>query len=97
VSRRSPGAHHLGVRSRQENDVTRGEQDEALTRIAMEYIEMPDLKLTAAQARRLWNISSEVCDMALAALVARGFLMQTRTGAFLRRTSGAPTPLRQAS
>ena len=61
----------------------------AITRIAVEYIEMPDLKLTARQARRLWNLSSEVCDRALAALVERGFLVQTRAGAFLRRASGA--------
>jgi hypothetical protein len=67
----------------------RFDYDEAVTRIAMEYIEMPDLKLTAAQARRLWNISAEVCDRALAALVSRGLLMQTSTGAFLRRSSGS--------
>lgn len=73
------------------------ECNEAMTRIAMEYIEMPDMKLTAAQARRLWNIPAEVCDRALAALVARGFLVQTRTGAFLRRSSGSALALSQAS
>jgi hypothetical protein len=74
------------------------EHDEAVTRIAMEYIEMPDLKLTASQARRLWNIPADVCDRALAALVARGFLMQTRAGAFLRRAStAAAAVLPQAS
>jgi hypothetical protein len=72
--------------------------EQAITRIAVEYIEMPDLKLTASQARRLWNIPADVCDRALASLVARGFLMQTRTGAFLRRSSGAARlPLPQAS
>ncbi len=76
----------------------RPEHDEAVTRIAMEYIEMPDLKLTALQARRLWNIPAEVCDAALTALVARGFLVQTRTGAFLRRSAtAAPATLLQAS
>lgn len=72
-------------------------QEEAITRIAVEYIEMPDLKLTAGQARRLLNIPGEVCDRALDALVARGFLVQTRAGAFLRRASGAAMPLTQAS
>ena len=67
--------------------------DEAMSRIAVEYIEMPDLKLTATQARRLWNIPADVCDRALAALVERGFLMQTHAGAFLRRASGAPLPM----
>lgn len=61
----------------------------------MEYIEMPDLKLTAPQARRLWNIPADVCDAALSALVARGFLVQTRTGAFLRRASTALAALPQ--
>ena len=69
------------------------DQEQAMTRIAVEYIEMPDLKLTAVQARRLWNIPGDVCDRALATLVARGFLIQTRTGAFLRRASGAAIPL----
>jgi hypothetical protein len=73
------------------------DQNTAITRIAVEYIEMPDLKLTAVQARRLWNIPGDVCDRALAALVARGFLVQTRTGAFLRRASGSAVALPQAS
>jgi len=71
--------------------------EEAISRIAVEYIEMPDLKLTATQARRLWNIPADVCDRALASLVERGFLMQTRAGAFLRRASGAAMPLSRAS
>jgi hypothetical protein len=76
----------------------RTDHHEAITRIAMEYIEMPDLKLTALQARRLWNIPAEVCDRALAALVSCGFLAQTRTGAFLRRSSGSvAVALQQAS
>src|SRR4051812_28609691 len=55
------------------------EHDVIVRRIAVEYIEMPDLKLTAGQACRLWNIPADVCDLALAALVTRGFLLQTRT------------------
>ena len=73
------------------------EHEEIITRIAVDYIEMPDLKLTARQARRLWNVPAEACDRALAALVERGFLVQTRAGAFLRRTSGLAIPLSQAS
>ena len=72
-------------------------QEEAMSRIAMEYIEMPDLKLTVDQARRLWNIPEPVCRVALASLVARGFLLQTRHGAFLRRATGAPVRMAQAS
>jgi hypothetical protein len=71
--------------------------EEVVSRIAVEYIEMPDLKLTAVQARRLWNLPAEACDRALAALVERGFLVQTRTGAFLRRSSDARLSLLPAS
>jgi hypothetical protein len=73
------------------------DHETAVSRIAVEYIEMPDLKLTAGQARRLWNISGEVCDRALASLVEQGFLVKTRAGAFLRRGQAPRLPLSQAS
>jgi len=57
----------------------------ALTRIQVEYVEMPDLKLTLRQIRRLCDLPQDLCEMALAALVRTGFLWQTRDGAFLRR------------
>jgi hypothetical protein len=57
---------------------------EVINRIRMEYGEMPDLKLTSAQARRLWNLSDDSCDAALADLVQSGFLYRTRDGSFLR-------------
>lgn len=75
----------------------RNDQEEAILRIAMEYLEMPDLKLTLTQAGRLWNIPADVCDRALAALVGRGFLVRTRHGAYLRRGADAPPLLRHAS
>jgi len=59
--------------------------NEALLRIRVEYLEMPDLKLTGPQARRLWNLSQEVCDAALAILVRSGFLWRTPDDQFLRR------------
>lgn len=71
--------------------------EEVMSRMTVEYIEMPDLKLSLAQARRLWNVPEQVCAAALDVLVERGFLVQTRTGAFLRRASGAPTQFAQAS
>lgn len=73
------------------------DHDSAIVRIAVDYIEMPDLVLTARQAGRLWNIPADVCEQALAALVERGFLVRTRAGAFLRRSSGPAMPLSQAS
>jgi len=40
-----------------------------LQRVRAEYLEMPGLKLTAPQARRLWGLDCATCDAALAALV----------------------------
>lgn len=54
-------------------------------RIRAEYGEMPGLKLTAAQAQRLWDLDRELCDALMADLVNSGFLARTRDGAFVRR------------
>jgi hypothetical protein len=59
----------------------------ALLRIQTEYVEMPDLKLTARQAQRLWNMSHEVWETALAVLIGKQFLAQTRDGAYVRFSS----------
>jgi hypothetical protein len=55
----------------------------------MEFNEMPDLRLTLRQARRLWNLEVEVCAELLAVLVREGFLAQTNDGSFLRRRNDA--------
>lgn len=72
-------------------------ENEAILRIAMEFIEMPDLKLTSGQAQRLWNVPPDMCEKALANLVSRGFLTRTADGAFLRGGSGAAEPFSLAS
>jgi hypothetical protein len=59
--------------------------DHALTRIEMEYREMPDLNLTFWQTRRLCNLDDEVCEQALARLVASKFLYRTADGRYIRR------------
>ena len=58
--------------------------DEVLQRIQGEYLEMPGLRLTAAQAQRLWGLERDVCHALLGALVDAKFLAQTRDGAFVR-------------
>ena len=63
--------------------------DDVLQRIRGEYVEMPGLRLTAAQAQRLWGLDRDVCDALLGALVDAKFLSQTRDGSFVR-TDGAP-------
>ena len=57
----------------------------ACQRIQTEYIEMPDLKLTVAQVRRLCDLRADVCEAAVRVLVANGFLWRAANGALLRR------------
>jgi hypothetical protein len=59
---------------------------EAVELIKMEYAEMPGLSLTLWQAQRLWNLSGELCDRALTALTASGFLVQRPDGSYVRRS-----------
>lgn len=57
---------------------------EALRRVKGEYLEMPGLRLTIAQAQRLWGLDRAVCDALLGSLVDAKFLFRTRDGAFVR-------------
>jgi hypothetical protein len=59
-----------------------------LTRIRGEFREMPGLRLTLQQARRLLNLDLRTCSAALAVLEAAGFLATTRDGAFVRADAG---------
>ena len=54
-----------------------------LARIRSEYREMPGLRLTVLQARRLWALDVLACSAALSALEASGFLRVTRDGAYV--------------
>jgi hypothetical protein len=65
--------------------------DEVLQRIQGEFVEMPGLRLTPAQAQRLWGLERDVCDALLGALVDAKFLSQTRDGAFVRQEGALPT------
>jgi len=67
----------------------------ALHRIRMEYVEMPEMKLTQAQTRRLLNLPVDVCDVALATLVDSGFLVRRPDGAFVRGPALASAVLTQ--
>lgn len=60
--------------------------DEALKRVKSEYLAMPGLRLTSAQAQRLWGLDRESCAALFGALVDARFLNRTRDGAFVRAT-----------
>jgi hypothetical protein len=60
--------------------------EEALRRVRGEYLEMPGLRLTMAQAQRLWNLDHGTCELLLDNLVSQHFLSRTRDGSFVRRS-----------
>ena len=61
--------------------------DEVLRRVRAEFLEMPGLRLTRAQARRLWALDDAVCEAVLAALVDARFLVESRNASFMRASS----------
>jgi hypothetical protein len=56
----------------------------ALRRAQAEFMEMPGLQLTEAQAARLWAFDARLCGAVLAQLVEMRFLVRTRQSAFAR-------------
>ena len=57
---------------------------DVLNRVQGEFLEMPGLRLTEPQARRLWGLEPVECRILLGALVDSNFLFRTRDGAFMR-------------
>ncbi len=51
--------------------------------IQVEYLEMPGLALTRAQAQRLWGLDEPTCQDLLDTLVAARFLRQTPRQAYV--------------
>jgi len=64
--------------------------DEVLRRVQGEFLEMPGLRLTEPQARRLWGLDAESCAVLLNELVDARFLFKTRDGAFMRVEQARP-------
>lgn len=56
-------------------------------RVIAEYLEMPGLALTPAQACRLWNLDPAECTKALSSLLATGFLRKSGD-CYIRSDSG---------
>ena len=49
-------------------------RDGLIKRVGAEFHEMPCLRLTAAQARRLFGLRADACERILSELVAHGWL-----------------------
>lgn len=58
--------------------------EQVIARIRAEFLEMPGLHLTLAQARRLWQLDEAVCRAALDELVGAKFLKHQANGAYAR-------------
>jgi hypothetical protein len=60
------------------------ELEPIVRRVREEFREMPGLRLTPAQATRLWGIEQEMCRAVIDSLVSTAFLRWTPTGAVMR-------------
>ena len=69
----------LGERAIHEDDIT-----SVLHRVRSEFLEMPGLRLTTAQAARLWALDRSTSERILDGLTAAGFLLRNREGAYVR-------------
>ena len=66
------------------------ETDAVLRRVQAEFLEMPGLRLTEEQARRLWGLDAISCGALLGTLVDAHFLFQGRDGAYMRVEHAKP-------
>jgi len=57
--------------------------EDIVRRARAEYLEMPGLRLTSAQAQRLWGLDRRTCDELLTTLTSAQFLARTRDGSFV--------------
>ena len=55
-----------------------------VNRVRVEFEELPRLRLTMPQARRVFSLREDVCARVLAALVRRSYLRRDCHGAFVR-------------
>jgi hypothetical protein len=68
-----------------------------IERLRAEFLEMPGLRLTAAQVERLCGVERTICKAVLDALVDARFLRVSADGVYTRLTDGIiprPTPAR---
>ena len=58
--------------------------ENVLRRVREEFREMPGLRLTPAQATRLWGLERDTCYAVIDTLVAAAFLRWTPAGSVTR-------------
>lgn len=60
--------------------------EEAFNRVRAEFLEMPGMRLTAAQVERLSGVANSICKRVLDDLVRAGFLSLGADGTYARST-----------
>jgi len=60
------------------------ENQKLVQRVQSEFLEMPGLQLIPAQAARLWQLDSALCQQIIDCLVGSAFLRWTSNGAIVR-------------
>lgn len=70
--------------------------DELTARVRSEYREMPGMRLTFAQACRLWQMDATTCSIVLASLVAEGVLYECADKTYAAYPSAPRTPAKAA-
>ena len=60
------------------------ELETLIRRVKGEFLEMPGLSLTFAQAERLWGLERELCAHVIDVLVSAAFLRRTPAGSIIR-------------
>jgi hypothetical protein len=78
--------------SAEESDMWIAEiSDEVRTRIQLIYMEMPEIRLTRQQIRRLLSLPVDACEDAIRGLITSGFLSESLEGVLVRgRAALAP-------
>ncbi len=57
-------------------------KDEMLRRILGDYLDMPDLRLSPAQAQRVWQLDEHTCAQLLESLTENGSLDRGQDGTY---------------
>jgi hypothetical protein len=60
--------------------------EDLVERIRAVFIEQPGLRLTEAQATRLWRLDAPTCHQVLHVLIESDFLSRTDDGRYARRS-----------
>ena len=71
-------------------DATLANENAMLRRVQGEFLEMPGLRLTEAQAQRLWGLDPSSCAALLNTLLDAKFLFKTRDGSYMRIEHALP-------